>query len=330
MISHSTKIFERIERYVRNVELRFGRERLLRTISEVHIDYFSKHVDHYRVIVRTGEWPNEDRSTSFPIFCSEFERSAVAYINVGFDALDFLAGGATWPLEKLYQRAVASEALRGQFGKRSPSGLDQRLNRNVDKLISGMLKWLGDDTIHDQVNLLCTPTKPWLSAEAMLLEDFDVLRKSFPAPPSIDEIVLADVERQEIAWSFLRRHSRWSVEYMHHYYTDFDTPLFDKWLVNGRQQRKVLATQRHNLVVDISKSINFDAANEIMAMVNEITTLNQFNLAFEPCFSFKGGPGVAHGLIFKAAADSRLCMQTAHAQLHKDKWELFFATITEE
>lgn len=323
-------MFERSERHIRHLEMRFGRERLLRIIAGIHIDELSQHVDHYRAIIRTGQWLNEDRPTHFSTFCSEFERSSIAYINVGFDVFNFLGDRTNWALEKLYRRVAASEALRGQFGKRSPSGLDQRLDRGIDKLKSSWLKYFGDDEIDDKIVMLCTPTKPWLSAEAMMLEDFAALRKSFSTSPSIDKIIMADAERQEVAWTFLRRHSRWSVKCMQHYYTNFDTPLFDEWLANARQQRKAQAMLRRNFVLNISNSISSEATNEIMVIANEITYLNQLNLAFEPCFSFKGGPGVAHGLIFKEAADSGLDMQNAHDQLKKDKWDLIFTPMTEE
>lgn len=113
---------------------------------------------------------------------------------------------------------------------------------------------------------------------------------------------------------------------MHRCYAQFDTPMFDEWLMDGRRQRNALATQRRDLVADISERVSPMAANEIMAVANKITTLNQLNLALEPCFSFKGGPGVPHGLIFMAAADSGLGAQLAHDQLQKEKWELFFST----
>lgn len=287
---------------------------------------FSQHVDRYRIIVRTGWWPNEDRATSFGTFCSEYLQSTVSYANVGFDALAFLAGSTTWTLGEIFQRVVASEALRGQFGKRSPTGLDRRLDQSVEKLEAIVLDELGGHAINDQINLLCTPTEPWVSAEAALMEDFAVLRNFFPSPPSIAEILAADASRQETVWTFLRRHVRWNVERLQRYYMEFGTSMFDRWLFDARQQRIALAEQRRSLLAEISDRARPEAANDIVTLAEEATILNHLNLALEPCFSFKGGPGVPHGLIFRAAANSELGLQIAQDRLLIDKWELFYST----
>lgn len=324
----STAIVARVEQNIRQQELKFGRKILLQTIAGMGSDVVVEHVARYRAVIRTGKWPNENRPSPFETFCSEYERSAHAYVNVGFEALRFIEGSSCASQSEIYQRVAASEALRGQYGKRSPTGLDRRLEQTVDALAACIAEARGDDALDEQLNLLCLPTMGFISAEAALLEDFAPLRKAFPGPPTIDDLVNASYRDQEVAWTFLRRHAKWSLACLHNCYVQFGTHLFREWMERARQRRQDLAIQREVLIAEISRTLSPAAATEIMTLATEAMVLNQLNLTLEPSCSFKGGPGLAHGVIFGTAPAADLSTDIAQERLLRDKWTLFTSTST--
>ena len=83
----SDEIARQVEIHVEQLEGKFGRERLLKTISNIKPEDLSQHVTNHRSIIRSEKWPHEDRPSSFEDFCKEYKRAALAYVNVGFEAL---------------------------------------------------------------------------------------------------------------------------------------------------------------------------------------------------------------------------------------------------
>lgn len=326
----SDDISRQVETHVKQLEGTFGRERLLQTISNIKPEAFSQHVTNHRSIIRSGKWPNEDRPSSFEDFCNEYKRAALAYVNVGFEALAFLAGDRGISVEEMHYKVLCAEALRGQFGKRSPTGLDQRLERTTDKLESCLSQFLDGDVLTEKVNILCTPTTPWLSAEAALLEDFHQLHQLFGAPPTMDELLSAAGVHHDVAWSFLRRHVKWNFLGIHRLYSEFCKPEFSIFLNAARTERAIISERYNKISAELAEQMFYDAETEALSFAHEIRVLNKLNLTLEPYFSFKGAPGLPQLLIFQEASKIGLHHQYSPDELNTGKWALFHSTAVKD
>jgi hypothetical protein len=317
--SRSAVALANIEKSVAAHEAGFGRERLLRLITAVSQEHVVGHVAFYREIVRVGDWPNEEVESTLPKFIDDFENAAAIYVATAFKALAFLENGKPQDLPEMAHLVAASEALRGQYGKRSPTGLDARLDeyeQDLARLLSGL-----PDPM-EALELLCTPADPHLSAESMLLEDLAELQKVFPVPPSENDLICEPSEHTEIAWIFLRRHARWSLAQVRNWYRDLNGETLRTLLQNTREQRQRMTDARAEVVNRISSRLGVKAASRAREAATALTLLNHLNLALEPCFSFKGGVGLAHGLIFRMIG--RLSLPALpKGELNERKWNLF-------
>lgn len=321
--SRSAIMLNVIEANIRDKEEKFGRERLLRTIAEIPRVDRAQHIERYRNVIRSNHWPNEANFSSLDKFLDDYQRSAQIYVSVGFEALDFIAGTSALSLDEIYARVLGSEALRGQFGKRCPSGLDARLDDCVARLEEGLLSIAPVSFDEGAIDLLCTPTKPELAAESLLLEDFAQLRDEFSSPPTIDDVLRSTGLRKDIVWNFLRRYVRWGVDELPAYYQHFSSALFDEQLRANRVERSVQAMRRNRLISEITNRCDDPVCLEILGIATAVTALNHLNLALEPSYSFKGGPGISHGIVFALAEVAGL--KSSLEQISRIKWELFDA-----
>lgn len=325
--TQSTAIFNGIEAAVCQKEDEFGRERLLKAVAKVTLENLSRHVNRYRSIVRTHRWPNESHVSSLDAFLGDYERSSLIYVEIGFDALNYVDGNSTLALNAMFERVLGSEALRGQFGKRCPTGLDARLESYLAIVEAKVLSIVPFERNEDAVHLLCTPVKPALAAEALLLEDFAELREEFNVAPSIEEVLTATGSRKDVVWKFLRRHVRWSVADLGAYYHYFNTALFEERLKASRIERATQEAQRLELVADIASRTSAEICAEILSVAAAATTLNHLNLTLEPIYSFKGGPGLAQRIVFEQAEVAGLCASVSQEQIISKKRELFALSI---
>lgn len=330
VVNLALDILRKVEDHVSQLEAAFGRKRLLKTIFKVGPEAISQHVANHRRIIRNGNWPNEVRPSSFSVFCNEYMRAAIAYATTGFEALDFLAGNSNISIEKMYFRVLCSEALRGQYGKRSPTGLDQRLERTTEDLESCLRSTSDEDAFTEDVNTFCTPITPWLSAEAALLEDFSQLRQHFITPPTIDEILSSDGIPQDVAWNFLRRHVKWNVLGMSRFYSEFSTSEFCCSLNTARAEREKICEKHRQVNKKIAEKSKFGVESEVFSMAREIKVLNQLNLTLEPYYSFKGSPGLPQALVMQEASRLGVCHSYSLDELNAGKWALFHSTNVKE
>lgn len=317
----SISTLSRIERHVEEYEKAFGRERLLRLVSQIPLSDINEHVNDYRQVIRRRKWPNENRPTSFALFLKEYEWATLAYLRVGFLALEFLEKPTAAKLIPIYRMVEASEALRGQFGKRSPTGLDARIDAYTAELdIILDAHDLDDDGRIG--NLLCTPGDPFLSAESALLHDLNEAKASFPSPPSIGDLITVDAAQAKPMWIVLRRHAKWSLPRLVSWYTEFDISMLMDAMYAGQNQRQALASERAAAVECIRKTCSPSVHRRIEELAAATAVLNHLNLALEPCFSFKAGAGLVHGLIFKMAASEGLIEGNTDT-INTQKWALF-------
>ena len=317
--SRSAVALASVERAVAAHESWFGRERLLRLVADIPQDHIVDHVAFYREIVRNGSWPNESAPSALPAFIDDFERAAALYVATAFRALAFVESGKPHELPELAHLVTASEALRGQFGKRSPTGLDARLEE-YERELEGLLASIPDASA--SLNLLCTPAEPHLAAESMLLEDLALLQDAFPTAPTQQELLRETSERTEIAWVFLRRHARWSLTQMRTWYRELSGDPLLGLLRNAREQRRRMAEARCEALDRLSSVVGKTAIGRIRDAATASTLLNNLNLALEPCFSFKGGVGLAHALIFRMMK-SVLMPPLLEEEIRLRKWHLF-------
>lgn len=319
--TRSMMMLSRVETLVTRCEERFGRERLLNTVAEIGDHAREHHVATYRTFIRTNAWPNTLRPSSLRVFHDEYERAAAQYVRIGFEAFDHLAGGGTGDIETVHRRVFASEALRGQFGKRSPTGLDERLD-DIEAVLEEKIGGLGLRDIDGALTLLGTPGMNTPTAETLLLTDLRDLHQAFAHLPTAADIAHADRMSSEIAWRFLRRHCRWSVAHLQRLYVAYDNTSLTEMIMGARANRAVHENERLVLLHEIRANTTHAAFTELCKVVREVVTLNHINLTLEPSYSFKGGPGLAHGLLLQAVEKAGGLPIPPMEETQTEKWRL--------
>lgn len=323
--SRSAVTLAEVERAIAAHEAWFGRERLLRLVEAVPLSQIVDHVAYYRNVIRDREWPNETYATPLATFLDDYERASLAYVAAAFESMSFLASPIPSELAKIIQLVEASEALRGQFGKRSPTGLDARLDAYESELES-VLDQSGIPDAPRALELLCTPTEPHLCAESMLLEDLINVQLAFPEAPTVEKLIRAHPERAEVAWLFLRRHAKWSLAQMHSWYHELNGEHLKGLVRSARSRRSAMADARFTLLDEIAQNHGEVVLGRIRELANALTFLNHLNLALEPCFSFKGCVGLAHGLVFRLSETITTSTRRQLEDIRSQKWALFSST----
>jgi hypothetical protein len=302
----SCDVLARIDQRVAHLERRFGRARLLNTVARFDKQHFAEHTDYYRSVIRRHRWPNVEReSRSASEFISGFARSILAYVNVGFLALKYLANEKNASLSETHRWVAAAEALRGQFGKQSPDGLDAWLDRISDQLSAYV-------TAEEDLVSLGTPTGSLRSAEAALPEDLESIRSLFPCPPTINDIGRVNREQGNVLWGFLRRHARWNLDTLQKYYNELD--ISSTGTTCGREHRNTAALNRQATYRELPERAR--------TLADDLVSLNFLNLALEPSFGFKGCVGVPIGIVFRRMEALGESPMPSHERLVDDKWSL--------
>lgn len=232
----------RIENLVISREARFGRERLLDVVDTIGEADRNAHVADYRTFIRSNEWPNATRPSSTGVFFDEYERCAAQYVSVGFEALDFISAGAPEDARgAMFRRVMASEALRGQFGKRSPTGLDERLE-DLAEVLTALLAHVGVVDPDAAITTLGTPNESALTAEALMLKDLRDMQMAHAEPPTRSFFVNAAPD--SAAWRCLRRHCRWSVSQLQLAYIAHPPHLLDEQIAHANGQRSQVQREK--------------------------------------------------------------------------------------
>jgi hypothetical protein len=314
--------FSQLEALVSRREAEFGTAALLEFVAGVGARRVEQHVEQYRQIIRQHDWPNVALPDNSSAFCAGFVAASHAYVEVGFLALEHLARGGGYQ-HKLQALVLASEALRGQFGKQSPTGLDARLDSLVAELdhqVSGFGKALSEQ----DVNLLCIAPGAIPSAESLLLEDLLDLPERFGAIISTDEISASRPADLRRLLTFLRRHCRWSFARFRDLHNALQDSRLAQRVAAARWRRAQHRDQRREVLSRLRQIAGVDASAAIEALAGQIGVLNGINLSIEPVFSFKGCVGLPHGLILdrcRGDLDARL----AEPETQKLKWWLLSA-----
>ncbi|UTP39786.1 hypothetical protein M9M90_01020 [Phenylobacterium sp. LH3H17] len=320
--SRSATALHNVEQSIARHESWFGRERLIRLIGGVPAADLEGHVDHYRQVIRTRSWPNESRPTPLATFIDEYERAALAYVGAGFQALIYVEDPTLAGFRAANRLVEASEALRGQFGKRSPNGLDARLDAYEGELASLLDETgLGDEP--NALELLCTPGEPHLSAESTLLQDLARAQRAFPEPPTLEHLSRAEPGRAEAVWVFLRRHAKWSLAQLGFWYEQLSGELLRDQGRAAARRRNQMAQARHDLMIKIGRVASLAAQGRIHDLSTAMTLLNHLNLSLEPSFSFKGGLGLAHDLVFRMGEEAVDFERASIDTIRAKKWVLF-------
>lgn len=315
----SDTIISTVEKRTKECELLFGRERLLHTISDFPQRFQTDHVNYYRTVVRQNEWPHTDRDSDFATFLSEYLAAALAYVESAFVVLEKYPWTNNASASALLLLAHGVEALRGQFGKRSPTGLDARLDDCIASLEKELSTCLPKDEQEAAVHALCSPTAPQLSAEAALITEFHAFKSILPSEPTLDCLLAVSGEDEEVVWRFLRRHCRWSVAQLSFYYRHLETQAA---LLTTQQTRALQSTYRLSLLRLLDRTCPADQYRYILSLSKDATALNHLNLTLEPSFSFKGGPGLILGMLFKRGANLGSQAMITQSAISNHKWSM--------
>lgn len=315
------RIFAETERGMERLEDAFGFGELSSFIDTYYTHAERSNViDEYRLLIRDNDWHHgSPPQPSHGDFLVESLAVSVEYVSGAFFALDFLSGRHPITLAEAHRRCWAAESLRGQVGKRSAWGLDARLEARSQALVQllGAVADQGWD-VEECLYPLCTPTTAPFCAETMLVEDFATLRRFYPEPPSRGQLRRRGRAAERAARRFLRRHCRWSSVQMEAWYSELES-VDEDHLRDLRVGRGLVASERTELLSQISTSADREASERIKALSSEVLDLNQLNLAFDPCFSFKGGTGLLHWGVFATAQRSSPATSIHLRQLDLEK-----------
>lgn len=309
----AVEILRLVEARVIGHEERFGRNHLLEVVDRIDPMAFDDHTTYYRKVIRLNTWPNVALSNAdLRTFLLGYGRSALAYVDVGFAALRYVASPSTDSFAAIHDLVLASEALRGQFGKSSPDGLDARLEQQEDILLGE----LRDELL---LVLLCTPCEPLQSADSAILDDSIAIQAYFRAAPTLQEFTASPYRADESTWKFLRRHSRWSVRQV--------LKLLGQ--LQGYEERAREAREERRLQTAARAAVLAELPAGSREVVDGIVALNYLNLTLEPSFGFKGCVGLPHGLVFQEAERLGRSNAPVCADVSRDKWRLFNDTRLE-
>lgn len=302
--AEAVRIVERVEAEVIEGERAFGRPALLHAVASIGLKCCQEHTQDYQQVIRKSEWPNGTWvGVGHQDFLRGYERSARAYVRAGFDALRFLTGRTKLTLDEMYPQVLAAEALRGQFGKSSPDGLDKRRDALADHFPKN---GYGSE---DELMLLCTPAAPIRTAEMALLGDFSEFKRVFPTPPNIDDVLATPEPQEKVVWGFLRRWVRWNVEALALLYRGSLHAVIDGSGGQGKEQH------RSQLLEKLPPAG--------VTLVDSISSLMVLDLVLEPQFSFKGCVGLPLGEIFRLAKQAGRSGSVNQVQLLLDRSKLF-------
>lgn len=321
-------ILDSIERHVQRSELAFGRQNIQRFMSSVPGSLFDQHIADYRHIIRARDWPNEKRPTSIQTFIQEYVRAAAIYVDVAFDALAYLNGSSDVPLEFIFHRAEASEALRGQFGKRATFGIDARIEYCAEQTADALIDLFPEDDVEGLLVVIGTPNLPHQTAETRLLEDFHAYVKGSRAGTLYDDD--AARSHDERTWRILRRHARWSANEFSSMLRQLDQDELNHQYDRCRHQQYDQIETRQELIRRIARFGDSCRAFDALKNADALIALNYLNLALEPSFSFKGAPGLLHLMTFEAGARRGLDVGSDADQIQRNKWTLFKSYNKEE
>ncbi len=270
-----------LEGSITALENEFGRGRLLKTVNAIADDHANEHVSRYRKLIHGNQWPHRDQPDVGPSqFIDLYDAAAKLYVDAAKSALRYLTEPTPSGLVEAHGLVLLSEAARGLHGKSAPDGLDERLEGAIEELV--------DHHLHDEDELieLCRLPAGFESAEDLMISDFQAMTMEFASLP--DTASLSSLSGDSATWRFLQRHCRWRFDRFRHYWHELHaSPLLDRVAVARPK------TRRNELLLDLPPIAQ--------ALVDYICALNYLNLRLEPIFSFKGGPGLLHAEVFRAA-----------------------------
>lgn len=301
-----------------------GTKNFLDSVGQITDELCDIHIDGHRAFIRENTWQNEFHNTSHAKFLEDFERSSALYIDVSFEIFSEIVSG-NFPKNDLISKLYSVEALRGQYGKRSPTGLDQRLEGYCIQLEETLSTIPGMDTDDFIDKVSCPGIRGESSAEELLCEDFSKLYSISREAP--DRLAVANMSKQDfqIFNTFFRRHAKWSWKLLQGYYDQLDVRLIENQTRDMLARRQIfrcdLESKFRTLSVELSAS-QFEFACELG---NKLAELNHLNVTLEPICSFKGAPGMMQfagisQLATPIGADDAVLFERAK----KSKWGLMY------
>lgn len=282
MADHAVRTIFAVEEHTARHEVAFGRDNLVAVVNDIPPGEAHNHIDEYRRIIRENTWPNVVQpDVGDAAFITQFGLAAQAYVDTAFAAARWLETRDSRTLVKAHRGVLISEALRGQLGKSSPDGLDERLEQAIDQLV----EYLDDE---DDLYIVCAASSTMKPAEIAMVVDYYAMKAEFTSMPDMN--MLVTLPASSATWLFFRRYCRWR----------FDR-FGELW-----EQLSLLSMLEGDLIVADVDKVRFDLLATLPGPARQladfVSALNVLNLSLEPTLSFKSGPGLLHAEVFRAAA----------------------------
>lgn len=251
-------------------------------------------ISRYQGIIRGNPWYFPMLTdVDIPTFLQRWSMVHMMYLTLAQEIFLRLTRGESLNDQKLLERVIRSETMRGWVGKRSPSGLDALLEVRTEELETILNRHFDPCTVDD---LFATggmyPGSQFMTAEKEMIQLFDAYQTSGGGEITIESLTQSAITDSGSA--LLRGLCRYSV-----------TVFNDKLLTLKSRKSPVEIPQKTLEWVDEELAkIPEDPRGVVTRLFEEIRVLNYLNLNLEVKYSFKGWAGLMHMAVFAACSDA--------------------------
>jgi len=251
-------------------------------------------IGRYQRIIRGNSWYFPILTdVDIPTFLQRWSMVHTMYLTLAQEIFLRLVRGESLSDQKLLERVIRSETMRGWVGKRSPSGLDAMLEARTEELEAILSRHFNPDIVNDlfAVGGMYSGLE-FMTAEKEMIQLFDAYQTNGGGEITIESLTQSAITGSGAA--LLRGLCRYSV-------TVFNNKLF---ALKSRKPLAEVFQKTPEWVDEELAKIPEDIHGIVTRIFEEIRVLNSLNLNLEVKYSFKGWAGLMHTAVFAACSDA--------------------------
>lgn len=271
-------------------ESRVGFETIVDRMTNLPAEYIDGSIDTYRQVIRRNRWffPTVTGDLAdVRVFLRLWNDVHTNYFKVAVSIFDVIQTDGLGSLANpgLYSEVIASETSRGWVGKRSPIGPDIQIDRRAERIEELLTPFMPFDDIDQLLDL--GGALPGTTALRSAEEDMTA------ALAEVTEYQSGHPDGSKARMRLLRDYCKYSEGDLEKKVRAFSCCVPAKGPTLGSLANLDQLLDRLPLLVRA----------DVVAILDEIRTLNHLNLNLEPRHSFKGWAGLMHGLVFSIVRD---------------------------
>lgn len=280
-------------------EDKYGIDNICFNITDIFSENF-EHIPKYREYIRCNEWYfpviEED---DLLIFTKRFLEIHEYYNRLAEEIYSFLVvdNSRDGLLANFFEKVIKSETMRGWVGKRSPSGLDNMIEKRCVHIEDILGSFLDSELIDDFFKSFGV-SKSIETAEEELIYLLSIFESSYDKLLSIHNFNEAISKSNGAVTKIMRFFSKYSLNDFNKKYLEFKKKKREKIIFD-----KKTVSEEYNLSFEevVSQIKCMEKEKKLRKLVKEVQILNALNLNIEAKFSFKGWAGLMHNLVIEEA-----------------------------